>query len=121
MRSASSRCSGANFAAKSSASNTCRISISASSPGMGLGQRLTQSIASFSDLHCQIQKPATSPLVSAKGPSITVCLFPENLTRAPLRTRLQPLGGEHQAGFGEFLVEFAHFGQKLLARHRACL
>src|SRR5262245_5731820 len=120
MRSASSRCSGANFAAKSSTSNTCRISLSASSPSMGLGQRLTQSIASFSDLHCQIQKPAASSLVSAKGPSITVRLSPENLTRA-LRTRRQPLSGEHHAGFGEFLFEFAHFGQKLLARHHACL
>src|SRR5262249_53303487 len=63
---------------------------SASSPGMGLGQRLTQSIVSFSDLHCQIQKPATSSLVSAKGPSITVRLFAENLTRAPFELACSP-------------------------------
>jgi hypothetical protein len=31
----------------------------------------------------QSQKPATSSLVSANGPSITVRLSPKNLTRAP--------------------------------------
>src|SRR5947208_2301054 len=74
---------GANLALKSPASKCWRISISDSSPGIGLGQRLTQSIASCSDLHFQSQNPATSSFVSVKGPSITVRFSPENLTRAP--------------------------------------
>src|SRR6516165_12236589 len=50
----------------------------------GLGQRLTHSMASSRDLTCQSQKPATSSLVSAKGPSVTVQFLPEKWTRAPL-------------------------------------
>src|SRR5262245_28613915 len=57
---------------------------------MGLGQRFTQSVASCSDLHFQIQKPATSSLVSANGPSITVRLSPANLTRAPFELDCSP-------------------------------
>src|SRR4030095_6929491 len=57
---------------------------------MGLGQRLTHSIASCSDAHFQSQKPATSSLVSANGPSITVRLSPENLTRAPFELGCSP-------------------------------
>lgn len=34
-----------------------------------MGQRLTHPIASCSEAHCQIQKPATSSFVSANGPS----------------------------------------------------
>src|SRR5712664_1593247 len=81
-RSSCSFSSGVNSAPKSSASNTWRISIS-DSPAKGLGQRLTHSIASAFDFTCHIQKPAISSFVSAKGPSITVRLAPENLTRAP--------------------------------------
>src|SRR5262249_25381409 len=75
---------------KSSASNTCRISISASSPGMGLGQRLTHWIASCNDAHFHNQKPATSSLVSANGPSITVRFSPANLTPAPFELACSP-------------------------------
>src|SRR5581483_6784900 len=56
----------------------------------GLGQRFTHSIASSFDFTCQIQKPAISSLVSANGPSITVRLFPENLTRAPFELGCRP-------------------------------
>src|SRR5207237_8543415 len=47
------------------------------------GHRLTHSITSSLDLHCINQKPAISSFVSANGPSTTVRLLPENLTRAP--------------------------------------
>src|SRR6185437_13835454 len=70
--------------------NTWRISSTASSPGIGSGQRLTHSIASSFDLHCQSQKPAISSLVSANGPSVTVRLPPENLTRAPFELGCSP-------------------------------
>src|SRR4030095_14562013 len=60
------------------------------SPGIGLGQRLTHSITSSLDLHCISQKPAISSLVSLKGPSVTVRLLPENLTRAPLELGCRP-------------------------------
>src|SRR5262249_47666883 len=82
-RSSWARSSGVNSDPKSSASNIWRISIS-DSPGMGLGQRLTQSIASCSDLHFQSQKPATNSFVSANGPSVTVRAVPENRTRTSL-------------------------------------
>src|ERR1700683_3843836 len=41
-------------------------------------------MASSREVTFQIQKPATSSLVSVKGPSTTVRDLPENLTRAPL-------------------------------------
>src|SRR6266571_3693613 len=88
-RSSCSLSSGVNSAPKSSASNTWRISISESSR-IGLGQRLTHSIASSFDFTCHIQKPATSSLVSAKGPSTTVRFAPENRTRAPFELGCSP-------------------------------
>src|SRR6266480_3323546 len=117
-RSSCSRSSGVSSAPKSSASNTWRISTSVSSL-WGLGQRLTHSIASSFDFTCHSQKPASSSLVSAKGPSITLRLPPENLTRA-LGARVQPLAREHYAGFHQLFVELAHFGQKLFAWHYTC-
>ncbi len=57
---------------------------------MGLGQRLTHSIASSFDFTCHSQKPAISSFVSAKGPSITVRFAPENLTRAPFELGWSP-------------------------------
>ena len=74
---------------KSSASKTWRISIS-DSPSIGLGQRLTHSIASSIDFTCHSQKPATSSFVSANGPSITVRSLPENWTRAPFELGCRP-------------------------------
>jgi hypothetical protein len=47
--------SGVNCSPKSAASKIWRISISLSWPGIGFGQRLTQSIASCIDLHCHSQ------------------------------------------------------------------
>ena len=58
--------------------------------GMGLGQRLTHSIASSFDFTCHIQKPAISSFVSANGPSMTVRFAPENLTRAPFELGWRP-------------------------------
>jgi len=81
-----SRSSGVSSAPKSSASNTCRISTSAS----WNGARLSHSIASSFDFTCQSQKPATSSLVSANGPSITVRLPPENCTRDPFELGWSP-------------------------------
>src|SRR5262245_41381875 len=89
MRSSCSRSSGVYSSPKSSASKTWRISIS-DSRGMGLGQRLTQSMASCSDLHFHSQKPAISSFVSANGPSITARLSPENLTLAPFELGWSP-------------------------------
>src|SRR5262249_29200644 len=37
------------------------------------------------------------------------------------RPRVQPLAGDEHAGLGQFLVEFAHRGKKLAARHNARL
>ena len=54
-----SRSSGVNSAPKSSASNSGRISITASSPGIGSGQRFTHAIASSREATWIIQKPAT--------------------------------------------------------------
>src|SRR5262245_30801559 len=89
MRSSWALSSGVNSAPKSSASNIWRISTSASSL-WGLGQRFNHPIASSIDLHCQIQNPASNSFVSANGPSITVRLLPENLTRTPLELGCNP-------------------------------
>src|SRR5262249_14402708 len=48
------------------------------------------STASSIDLTCQIQKPATSSLVSENGPSMTVFLPAENRTRLPLLLGWRP-------------------------------
>src|SRR6185312_7341748 len=91
VRSSCARSSGVNSAPKSSASKTWRSSTSHSWPGKGLGQRLSQSMASCLDFTFQIQKPATSSFVSAKGPSTTVRLLSrENFTRAPLELGCNP-------------------------------
>src|SRR5207245_702587 len=79
-RSSCSLSSGVSSAPKSSASNTWRISTSAPPPK---GLRLSHSIASSIDLTCHNQKPAISSLLSVNGPSVTVGLVPENLTRLP--------------------------------------
>src|SRR4030095_12012360 len=57
---------------------------------MGFGQRLTHSIASWSDLHFHSQNPATASLVSGNGPSVTIRFCPENLTRAPFELGCNP-------------------------------
>src|ERR1041384_4203073 len=71
-------------------SDVCSSDLTSQSSACGFGQRLTHSIASSFDFTCQIQKPAISSLVSANGPSITVRLLPENLTRAPLEVGCSP-------------------------------
>jgi len=88
-RSSCARSSGVNASPKSSASNTGRISSTLSSP-VGFGQRLAHSIASSMERTSQIQKPATSSLVSANGPSITRRFGPENSTRTPLALGCSP-------------------------------
>src|SRR5262245_23039485 len=119
MRSSASRTSGVSAAPKSAASNTWRISIS-DSPSSGLGQRLTHSIASSFEAAWNIQKPAISSFVSAKGPSVTVRFAPRNLTRA-LRARLKALTREQHAGLHQFLIVLAHLGEDLLVGQRARL
>ena len=57
---------------------------------MGLGQRLTHSIASSFDFTCHSQKPAINSFVSAKGPSVTVRFSPEKRTRAPFELGWSP-------------------------------
>src|SRR5437870_6061837 len=73
---------------------------------MGLGQRLTHSIASFFDFTCQSQKPAISSFVSAKGPSITVRLLPENLTRAPFELGWSPSPASSTPAFTSSSLNF---------------
>ncbi len=68
---------------------TSRISTSQSTPE-GFGQRLTHSIASSLDSTSQSQKPASSSLVSANGPSMTDVLPPENRTRTPFELGCKP-------------------------------
>src|SRR5687768_6268993 len=58
--------SGVNSSPKSSVSKICRISISDSS-SIGFGHFFTHSIASASDLHRQIQNPATSSFAGENG------------------------------------------------------
>ncbi len=58
--------SGVMASPKSAASKTGRISISPGS-GIGLGQRLTHSMASSIPCTFQIQKPATSSFVAGRG------------------------------------------------------
>src|SRR5262245_28101640 len=81
--------SGVKASPKSSAVNTWRISIS-DSPGCGLGQRLTQSMAAASEATSHSQKPAISSLVSVNGPSVTRRLLPEKVTRAPFELGCRP-------------------------------
>ena len=69
-------------AVKSSGANSGLISMSESLI-IGLGQRLTHSIASSIERTCHSQKPATSSLVSVNGPSVTVRLAPEKRTLFP--------------------------------------
>ena len=88
-RSSCALSSGVSSAPKSSASNSWRISIS-QSPSWGLGHCLTHSIASSFDGTCHSQNPAINSFVSANGPSITVRLSPENLTRAPREVGCNP-------------------------------
>src|SRR5215475_14814911 len=57
---------------------------------MGLGQRFTHVTASSIDFTFQSQYPAVSSFVSANGPSVTVRLFPENLTRLPYLLGFNP-------------------------------
>src|SRR5690606_32469559 len=82
-RSSCSRSSGVSASPKSSGSKIRRISSSLSSPGMGGGQRRAHSTASSIDRTCQIQYPATSSFVSAKGPSTTRVCPPTNWIRFP--------------------------------------
>ena len=81
IRCSCSRNSGVKLSPNSSSSKTWRNSISVPPPK---GARFSHSTASSFDLTCQSQKPAINSFVSVKGPSITVRLAPENLTRTPL-------------------------------------
>src|SRR3954469_3341668 len=74
---------------KSSDSYSGRISRS-EGPDIGLGQRLAHSTASSMERTCQIQNPATSSLVSAKGPSVTVRLVPLKWIRLANLVGLSP-------------------------------
>src|SRR5580692_7566894 len=86
-RSPRSLSSGVRLAPKSSASKTGRISTSAPGPK---GLRLSHSTASSMLRTCQSQKPATSSLVSAKGPSVIVGLAPVKVMRLPLELGWRP-------------------------------
>ena len=72
---------------KSDSSYTRRSSITPSSEA---GQRRAHSTASSFDFTWIIQYPPSSSLASVKGPSVTVGLPPEKVTRAPLALGCRP-------------------------------
>src|SRR5947199_274143 len=94
--------SGLSASPKSSGSNTWRIS---TSPSWN-GARFSHSMASLSDFTSHSQKPAISSFVSAKGPSITVRLLPENLTRAPLELACSPSPASITPAFSSWMLNF---------------
>src|SRR3546814_8110101 len=59
-------------------------------PGIGLGQRLAQSMVSSMLVTSQTQYPATSSRASAKGLSITVRFAPSKAIRLPADEGLSP-------------------------------
>ena len=59
-------------------------------PGMRLGERFAQAIASSMSLTSQIEKPAINSRLSANGPSMTVRLEPSNTMRLPCASFLRP-------------------------------
>src|SRR5213592_2994121 len=63
-------------------------------------------MASLSDFTSHSQKPAISSFVSAKGPSITVRLLPENLTRAPLELACSPSPASITPAFSSSMLNF---------------
>src|SRR5207237_1099561 len=58
------------------------------------------------DFTCHSQKPAMSSFVSAKGPSITVCLPSENLTRAPFEVGCSPSAASITPAFTSSSLNF---------------
>jgi len=66
---------------------------------VGLGQRLTHSIASSFDFTCHSQKPAINSFASVKGPSVTFRFPPENLTRAPFELGWSPSAARSTPAF----------------------
>ena len=67
---------------------------------------MSQSIASSFDFTCHSQKPAISSFVSAKGPSITERLFPENFTRAPFEVGWSPSAASSTPAFASSSLYF---------------
>src|SRR3989442_15131282 len=53
---------------------------------------------------CHSQNPAISSFVSAKGPSITVRLLPENLTRAPFELAWSPSAASSTPAFSSCML-----------------
>src|SRR5262249_28311218 len=69
--------------------------------------RLTHSIASSFDRTCHSQKPASSSLVSEKGPSTTVGFaLPENRTRAPFELGCSPSPASRMPAFTNSSLNF---------------
>src|SRR6516164_8566017 len=105
----------------SEASKTWRISISYSPPGTGSGQRLIHSIASSFEFTWNIQNPAISSLSSGNGPSITVRLPAENLTRVPFELGCRPSPASNPPAFVSSSLYFNHSGNQFRARRNTCL
>ena len=120
-RSSCSRSSGVNSAPKSSASNTWRISISDSPSVIGLGQRLTHSIASSIDFDLPDPEAGDQLLGLGERPVDHGALGAVEHDARALRARVQPFAGQHDAGLHELLVVLAHRGQQLLVGHHAGL
>ena len=110
MRSSASRNSGVRAGPKSSASKTCRISITPPRKGT----RFAQSIASSFDLTLMIQKPGDQFVGIGERALYYGPLWPGERHPGTLRARVQPVGRKHYAGLDHLLVEFHHLGEQLL-------
>jgi hypothetical protein len=82
---------------------------------------LTHSIASSFEFTWNIQNPAISSLRSGNGPSMTVRLPAENLTRVPFELGCRALAGKQHTGFRELFIVFHHSGNQFRARRNTCL
>ena len=85
------------------------------------GQRLTHSIASSFDFTWNSQKPAISSFASVKGPSVTVRLPPENLTRAPFELGWSPSPASITPAFTSSSLYFPISARSSSAREHARL
>ena len=116
-RSSCSRSSGVNASPKSSASKTWRISISA------LADRVRAALDPLDRLvhRRDLPDPVAGDQLLGLGERAVDhgrCRR-RSATRAPLRARVQPLAGQHDAGLDQLLVELAHRGEQLRVGHHA--
>ena len=104
-----------NAGPKSSASNTWRISISASAPSR-IGAALDPFDRLFLRLHLPQPEAGDQLLGLGEGPVDHGPLVAGELDARALRARMEPLAREQDAGLCQLFVVLPHLGQKLLVR-----